>query len=119
MRETTLMEQLSTSVKIKVTKPEPDALRSLYGEPVQIDEDGVEFFVVPAHLSQYTRDVFPKYVISKDFLPDDEIMKLKTKSEEAKKEAATTPPQAKKRGNPNWVKKTGQEEDDESDDAGE
>lgn len=110
--KTTLSEDISARVKVKVSKPEPDALRSLYGEPVIVDENDQEYFIVPAHKAQYTREVFPKYIVSEEFLPDSEINKLRDKSkniqtEQPKSEESTqeNPPTVKKRGNPNWSKK--------------
>lgn len=109
----TLIDQISSSVKVKITKPEPDALRSLFGEPVKTDEDGREFFLVPAHTAQYARETFPKYSISDEFLPDEEIGKLKEKSDENKKAGPSFNKQ-KKRGNPNWVKKENTEEEEDA-----
>jgi hypothetical protein len=112
-RQTTLSEDISARVKVKVLKPEPDALRHLYGEHVQTDEHDQEYFVVPAHQAKYTREVFPRYTVSDEFLPDEEIDKLRVKSKEVKIEQNTQKQTEteegvvvkKKVGNPNFGKK--------------
>lgn len=99
---------LNDLAKVRVSKREPDNLRSLAGEPVQVDDKSNEFFIIPAHLAEYIRKVFSTYTVSDEFLSDDVLEKLKEKKNEKKVEGregeAETQPQAK-RGNPNWTKK--------------
>jgi hypothetical protein len=108
----TLTNKISSKIKVKVFKSEPDSLRSLYGEPVQSDAEGNEYFVVPAHLSDYTSRVFPKYTVGDEFLPDNDLEKLaKTETKSITEEKVEA--EKKKRGNTNWGKKKIHTENDE------
>lgn len=95
----TLTDNISSRVKVKVVKTENDALKLLCGEYVQKDENGVEYFIIPAHQAQYVSEVFTKYKVGEEYLPDEELEKLRTPK-------VSEPNQEKKiRGNPNWKKK--------------
>ena len=107
-------DRISGHVKIKVTKKEPDANRSLCGDPVKIDKEGNEYFIIPEHQGKYISELFPRYSVSKGYLPADALANLSVESEENKQsveEEANTdsPPEEhvnpKPRGNPNWRKK--------------
>lgn len=109
-----LSNQISSKIKKKVFKKEPDNLRCLCGDPVQYDENGNEYFVIPASFGDYVKKTFPNYTVGDEFLPEADIAtiakpEVKSVAEE-KKEA-----EKKKRGNPNWGKKKEivEEEDDE------
>jgi hypothetical protein len=66
-----LSQQLANLVKVRVTKKNPDTRTSLYGEPLQKDADGTEFFIVPSHLAEYTKKVHTGYEVGEEFIPDD------------------------------------------------
>lgn len=124
-------DRISAHVKVKVIKPEPDAKSSLCGCPVDTDEKGNEYFIIPEHQAKYIAQVFPKYTVSKGFLPPEALTNLNTESEGNKQSAGyikteteeeseegeiaslpegtviphkELPPKAKPRGNPNWRK---------------
>ena len=112
-------DKISSYVKVKVSKPQPDALTSICGERVQTDKDGNEFFIIPEHAAKYQKEIHPVYTFSKGFLPQDAYAKLNAESnvntpvigEEPVavpiKAADPLPPipPRKSRGNPNWGKK--------------
>lgn len=125
-------DRISSHVKVKVTKKEPDAMNSLCGSPVKTDENGNEYFIIPEHQASYIGQVFPKYTVSKGFLPPDALANLNAESEANKQsvgyirqegekdedeegEVSTLPEgtvisqelpsKPKARGNPNWRKK--------------
>jgi hypothetical protein len=58
-------------VKVKVTKQEGDGRTVLCGEPLQIGEDGKEFFIIPAFQGKYIRET-TGYDVSDEFLPEEE-----------------------------------------------
>lgn len=111
---TTLTNKISSKIKVKIFKKEPDNLQSLLGERVKTDEQGNEYFVVPASFGEYIAKVFPNYTVGDEFLPESDLATL-AKPEiksivEEKKEA-----EKKKRGNPNWGKKKEIEEEEDND----
>ena len=106
--ELSFSDKISGFSKVRVTKPEPDALRSLCGEKVQIDKDGNEFFLIPEHQAKYQAELHPAYKVSKGFLPKELLDKLQEESgrnagEVTGEDEASVP--KKHRGNPNWGKK--------------
>lgn len=113
---TTVKKPISSKLKVKVFKSEPDNLRRLCGEEVQIDDEGNEYFVIPSCFGELMSKQYPRYSVGEEFLPQadiDSLAKPEAKSIiEEKKEA-----EKKKRGNPNWGKKKDVEEEEDSEDA--
>jgi hypothetical protein len=103
----TLTDNISSRVKVRVTKKEPDALKLLCGEHVQTEPDGTQFFIIPAHQGERVKEMFVKYEVGEEFLPDEEIEKLRTPKvvPEVKAEHHGDHHEKKVRGNPNWKKK--------------
>jgi hypothetical protein len=66
-----LAEKLANLVKVKVIKRREDTRTSLYGEPVQRDADGSEYFIIPAHMAEYTKQVHVGYEVGEEFIPED------------------------------------------------
>ena len=114
-------ESLSNKLRVKVTKTRPDNLRHLCGEEVQVDEKGNEYFIIPASCGEYVGKVFTAYTLGEEFLPEEEILKLKEKKTVPTIDE-TFPPDdenpkydkeehfsenigKRKPGNPNWGKK--------------
>lgn len=109
-------DRISAHVKVKVTKKEPDANRFLCGDPVKIDKEGNEYFIIPEHQAKYIAETFPRYTVSKGYLSPDALADLNAESssnkqsaEEGEDPALTDsqelPVNHKPRGNPNWRKK--------------
>lgn len=122
-------DRISAHVKAKVTKKEPDSMTSLCGDPVKTDKNGNEYFIIPEHQAKYISEIFPKYTVSKGYLPPDALSRLNAESEsnesailgdrieteDEEKEETNLPEgtviprvlpveKAKPRGNPNWRK---------------
>lgn len=62
--------EFAKQVKVKVTKSENDGRVLLMGEPVQVGDDGKEFFIIPGHCASYVRDTCPGWNVSEEFLPE-------------------------------------------------
>lgn len=133
VEELSFSDKISGFSKVKVMKPEPDALRSICGEKVQTDKDGNEYFLIPEHQAKYQAELHPGYKFSKGFLTKETLAKLNAESErnalvqniDDATEQDDTPdspstdlpegtvipqeipkhPVKKHRGNPNWGKK--------------
>lgn len=45
----------------------PDGRETLCGEARQFDENGREFFIVPAHQKEYLKQILPSYEYSEEF----------------------------------------------------
>jgi len=108
---------LNDLAKVRVSKPEPDNLKMMCGEPLQIDEKGNEYFVIPAHQAEYVSKIFSRYQVSDEFLPDDVVETMQGKKQPdvvipvSEGNIIETPQmhvEVKKRGNPNWGKKDSQ-----------
>lgn len=63
-----ISEAILAKVKVRVTKTVRDDRKTLCGEPVQFDQDGNQFFVVPGHQADYVKNLFPRYAISDEFI---------------------------------------------------
>lgn len=57
------LNEIQNRTKVKIMKPagNPDDRVSLAGEPVQYDEDGRQFFMIPAHQAEYQSKLHPHY----------------------------------------------------------
>lgn len=65
-----LSEEFAKTVKVKVTKNENDGRLLLKGEPVQMGDDGKEFFIIPAYFAKYIKDTCPGWDVSEEFVPE-------------------------------------------------
>lgn len=56
---------ITNRTKVKIYKPEgnPDDRVSLAGEKVQVDDNGQQFFCIPAHQAEYQITLHPHYEI--------------------------------------------------------
>jgi len=69
----TLQDQinaLGNKMKVKVTKDPArmDDRCSLCGEPVQQDDEGNQFFIIPAHTADYQSKLHPHYNFGEPFI---------------------------------------------------
>jgi hypothetical protein len=64
------INKLGNKMKVKVTKPldRLDDRASLCGEPVQHDDEGNQYFVIPAHAADYQSQLHPHYIFSEPFI---------------------------------------------------
>ena len=75
-----LTQEILNKVKVKVYKKTPDDRTSLCGEPVQSDENGREYFIIPSHQAEYISLVFRHYEVGEEFIPENpEDLKKKDK----------------------------------------
>lgn len=65
-----LIEDFKSQVKVKVTKRDSDGRVLLCGEPVQTDEDGKQFFIIPAHQAEYIKATCIGWDVSEEFVPE-------------------------------------------------
>jgi hypothetical protein len=65
-----LIEDFKKQVKVKVVKSENDGRVLLCGEPVQVGDDGKEFFVIPAHQAEYVKTTCPGWIVGEEFMPE-------------------------------------------------
>lgn len=63
------MEKAQQRIKCRAYKSEenPDGRESLCGEPIQIDENGREFFEIPGHQRDYLVKLLPSYEFSEAY----------------------------------------------------
>lgn len=64
-----VIAEFAKQVKVKVTKKEGDGRVLLCGEQMQVDEDGKEFFIIPAHQSEYIKNT-TGYDVSEEFVSE-------------------------------------------------
>jgi hypothetical protein len=59
------LADVSNRTKVRIYKPadNPDDRVSLAGAPVQRDEEGRQFFLVPAHQAEYQAKLHPHYEV--------------------------------------------------------
>ena len=64
-----ISDKIQARIKVAAYKPEknPDNRTSLCGEPMQVDEDGREFFIIPGHCAEHHKKLFPSYEFSEEF----------------------------------------------------
>lgn len=62
------LKEFEKTLKVKVTKNFPDGRVILCGEPVQVDESGNEFFVIPQHQAEYIKTSCPGWTVSEEFV---------------------------------------------------
>lgn len=67
------MNNLANKMKVKVYKPEDrlDDRPTLCGEPVQFDDDGRQFFTIPAHQADYQSKLHPHYEFGEAFIDEE------------------------------------------------
>lgn len=63
---------ISNKTKVRFYKPldNQDDRVSLAGEPVQRDEDGRQFFAIPAHQAEYQTKLHPHYEAGEVFVEE-------------------------------------------------
>ena len=64
-----ITDKIQARIKVAAYKPEknPDNRETLCGEPKQFDEEGREFFIIPAHCAEKHKKLFPTYEFSEEF----------------------------------------------------
>ena len=64
-----ISDKIASRIKVAAYKPvdNPDNRLSMCGELMQTDEDGREFFVIPAHAAEMHAKLFPSYEFSEEF----------------------------------------------------
>ena len=64
-----ISDKSQSRIKVAAYKPAdtPDNRTSRCGEPLQYDEDGREFFVIPGHCAEMHKKLFPTYEFSEEF----------------------------------------------------
>lgn len=64
-----ISDKIAARIKVACYKPadNPDNRTSMCGEPMQIDEDGREFFVIPSHAAELHKKLFPTYEFGEEF----------------------------------------------------
>lgn len=65
-----ITDDFLSKVKVRVDKKQPDDRTSLCGEPVQTDEEGRQFFIIPAHQADYIKDTFSYYEVGEQFIEE-------------------------------------------------
>lgn len=95
VKNQSISEKFTSSLKVKVTKNESDSRNSLCGGKMQVDDEGNEYFIIPAHQAEYQSKIHPHYTFGPEFVPDD------ASTGASKEEKQTVKPL---RGNPNWRK---------------
>lgn len=70
-----LAEEFAKKVFVRVTKKENDARTLLCGEEMQYDDNGRQFFFIPAHQKEYIRATIPGYEIGEEIIKDDAVKK--------------------------------------------
>lgn len=73
MAKKTVQEKMIERFKVKVIKDENDDRNSLCGEPLQKDEFGTHYFIIPGHQADYINRIFPNYQVSEPFIPGVDI----------------------------------------------
>ena len=71
-----ITDKIQARIKVAAYKPEnnPDNRMTLCGEPLQRDEYGREFFIIPGHCAEHHKKLFPSYEFSEEFeVKDDEV----------------------------------------------
>jgi hypothetical protein len=66
------LDEISARTKVKIYKPEgnPDDRVSLCGSPVERDENGRQFFMIPAHQAAYQAELHPHYEVGEAVVED-------------------------------------------------
>ena len=64
-----ISDSIAARIKVKVYKPlkNPDDRLSLCGEPVQTDEEGRQFFIIPSHQAKYQKELHAHYEFGEEF----------------------------------------------------
>lgn len=77
------LAEIANRTKVRVYKPadNPDDRVSLAGAPVQRDEDGRQFFEIPAHQAEYQAALHPHYEVGEAFV-EESAKKGRKKAEE-------------------------------------
>lgn len=67
------MNAVQNRMRVKVVKPadQLDDRLSLCGEPVQTDEDGNQYFVIPAHQAEYQMKLHPHYIFGEPYIEEE------------------------------------------------
>lgn len=69
------IEEYAAKCVVKVVKSDNDARTILCGEEVQVDKDGKQFFIIPAHQASYIKNTCPGWTVTDEFVFEDEKKK--------------------------------------------
>lgn len=71
------INELTNRMKIRVYKPVDrlDDRLSLCGDKVQYDDEGRQFFIIPAHAADYQSKLHPHYEFGEPYIDGEELKK--------------------------------------------
>lgn len=71
------LNALANRMKIKAFKPadNPDDRLTLCGEPVMRDDEGRQYFIIPAHAADYQSKLHPHYEFGEPYIDGEEPKK--------------------------------------------
>lgn len=77
---------MQNRMKVKVYKPQDnlDDRSSLCGSPVQSDDEGNQFFIIPASQADYQSKLHPHYIFGEAFLDESTPVPERKKGRPAK-----------------------------------